>query len=406
MDIFIARQPIFNKKREIYAYELLFRDGIDNLFPDIDGDLATSRVLSQTFFNTGIEKITGGKKAFINFSRELLVSKIPLMFPSNLTSIEVLESVEPDESLIESCHQLKQKGFSIVLDDFVYQQSLDKLIKEADLIKIDFQKSSRAKIEEDIEQLSSFDITLIAEKVETFEELNEALEMGFSYFQGYFFCKPQILREKDVPPIKSNLLDIIAELNNRDFCIKTLQNLIERDVGVSYKLLRHLNSPYYRTLCEINSVRHAIVLLGERSIRQFLSVIIMSGLSSDKPDELTRNSIIRAKFCQQLGNTGGIRPNPSELFTLGLFSHIDAILDNNMEKILKSLPLTDRIKHALMEQDSDLRDYLELVICYERGNWSDVIKSASSLNISPDKISKIYIDALHWADSFDMSMCA
>ncbi|MBN1636174.1 MAG: HDOD domain-containing protein [Deltaproteobacteria bacterium] len=406
MDIFIARQPIFNKKLDIYAYELLFRDGIDNLFPDIDGDLATSRVLSQTFFNTGIERITGGKKAFINFGREPLIRGIPLMFPSSLTSIEVLESVEPDESLIESCHQLKQKGFSIVLDDFVYHKSLDGLIKEADLIKIDFQKSSRDTIKANIEQLSSFDVKLIAEKVETIEEFDEALEMGFSYFQGYFFCKPQVLREKDVPAIKSNLLDIIAELNNRDFCINTLKNLVERDVGVSYKLLRHLNSPYYRRLCEITSVRHAIVLLGEKSIRQFLSVIIMSGLSSDKPDELTRSSIIRAKFCEQLGNTGGIRPDPSELFTLGLFSLIDAILDNHMGKILKTLPLNDRIKHALLDQDGDLRDYIQLAISYERGSWIDVIKSASSLNINPDKIAEIYIEALSWADSFDMSSCA
>jgi c-di-GMP-related signal transduction protein len=400
MDVYTARQPIFDRKKEIFAYELLFRGGTPNFFPNIDGDCATSRVLSSTFFTTGIEKITGGKKAFVNFTRDLLQNDIPLMFPPEKTIIEILEDVKPEEDVLEICRNLSRQGYSLALDDFVYHPKLDPLIELVDIIKVDFRLSGNKDVREYVKLFVPRGKKLLAEKVETYDEFQMACDMGFTYFQGYFFSKPQVLVEKDIPSLKMNLLQIMAESNKDEFSIQEIKKLITRDVGISFKLLRYMNSPYFRRLCEISSIHHAIVLLGELGVRRFLSVIMMSELIQDKPDELLKSSIIRARMCEQLGLLNkGIRPNPAMLFTLGLFSLIDAILDDSMENILGKLPLSRTIKSALLGETSDLSEYLLLTKSYEMGQWDAVLNRASVLGIDSQNLPAIYQDAITWADA-------
>jgi len=399
MDIYLARQPIFTRSKEIYAYELLFRGGMQNSFPGIDGDSATSRLLSNTFFTTGVEQITSGKKAFINFTRELLVLKIPLLFPSPITTIEVLEDVKPDAQVIESCTEFSRQGYVIALDDFEYIPDLEALIDLADIIKIDFMKSTKQQIEDYCRHFLGKGKKLLAEKVETSQEFEYALKKGFTYFQGYFFSKPQVMKETEIPALKMNLMRIMGEAKGDNFNISKLQKLIEQDVGISYKLLRYLNSPFFRRLNEISSIHQAIVMLGEKGIRGFLSVIILSELSQDKPDELLKSSVIRARMCERLGMEKGKGPDTAELFTLGLFSHIDAILDNSMENIMKKLPLTQDIKNALLGGKNILSDYLDLAVSYQHASWEKVSRLAETLKISNEKLPQIYLDAIGWADS-------
>jgi EAL and modified HD-GYP domain-containing signal transduction protein len=242
-------------------------------------------------------------------------------------------------------------------------------------------------------------IKLLAEKVETAKDFEDALEMGFSYFQGYFFSKPQVIRETEIPALKMNLLRIMGESRGDDFNVSKLQKLIEQDVGISYKLLRYLNSPFFRRMVEISSIRQAIVMLGEKGLRGFLSVIILSELSHDKPDELLKSSIIRARLCEGLGKAKTRGPDPSELFTLGLFSHIDAILDNSMANIMKKLPLSDTIKKTLLGDKTVLSDYLDLAASYQQASWEKVNGIAEALRIDHAGLPKIYLDALGWADS-------
>lgn len=403
MDIYIARQPIFTRTKEIHAYELLFRDGMENCFPGIDGDTATSRVLSNTFFTTGIERITGGRRAYINFPRDLLVKRIPLMFPSDLTTVEVLEDVVPDRDVIESCGELVSRGYVIALDDFDDSPSMEPLIDLGHIIKVDFMKSSRDEIREYAARFLDNGKTLLAEKIETVQEFEEALEMGFSYFQGFFFSKPQVIRDTEIPALKMNLLRIMGEARRDDYEVSTLQKLIEQDVGISYKLLRYLNSPFFRRRNEITSIRQAIVMLGERGLRSFLSVIILSELSQDKPDELIKSSIIRARMCEQVAMAVGRKQDPAELFTLGLFSHIDAILDNTMESVLKRLPLAEGIKKTLMREKTPLSDYLDLASSYQAGSWEKVHELSENLKLQSEKLPQIYLEALGFADALHAS---
>ncbi|MEN6447924.1 MAG: HDOD domain-containing protein, partial [Syntrophaceae bacterium] len=347
MDVYLARQPIFDRNREIFAYELLFRGGMENFFPDIDGDSATSRLLSNTFFNTGLEQITGGKRAFINFTRELIMKRAAMLFPAQLTTVEILENIRPDCEIVDELKELVREGYVLALDDFLYSPELEPFIELADIVKIDFKQSSHQEIMADAAWYLSKDKKLLAEKVETSEEFDLARSLGFTYFQGYFFSKPQLIRKVDIPTLKMNMLNIMAEARKDDFNFGRLESLISRDLGISYKLLRYLNSPYYRRLSEISSIRQAIVMLGEKGINQFLGVIILSELSQDKPDELLKSSVIRARMCENFGTLKGQRDS-SELFTLGLFSHIDAILDNTMEHIMTMLPLSESIKKTLL----------------------------------------------------------
>lgn len=399
MQVYLARQPIFTHDKKIFAYELLFRGGMANYFPDIDGNSATSRVLSNTFFSSDIEHITGGKKAFINFTYELLELKIPLLFSSKTTTIEILEDVIPDKALIASCAEMSAKGYLIALDDFEYDPALEPLIDLADFIKIDFIKSTHDEIRDYIEKLSGKGVKFLAEKIETYEEFQTALDLGFTYFQGYFFSKPQVMQETDIPSLKMNLLQIMTEANKDDFRVSELQKLIERDVGISYKLLRYLNSPFFRRRNEVSSIKQAIVMLGENGIKRFLSVIILAELSYDKPDELLKSSIVRAKICESLAIKKGAGVDPSELFTLGLFSLIDAILDSDMKTVMKKLPLSEEIKRALLKRDNRHSEYLKLTESYEQGDWEAAAGSASALGIDMGVLPAIYFDALGWADA-------
>ena len=321
------------------------------------------------------------------------------MFPPQFTTIEVLENVEPDAQVIDACSEFSRQGFDIALDDFEYIPALDPVIDLAQIIKIDFMKSTKEQIKDYCRLFLPRGIKLLAEKVETAIEFEEALKMGFTYFQGYFFSKPQVIKETEIPALKMNLLRIIAEVKGDSFNVSKLQKLIEQDVGISYKLFRYLNSPFFRRMQEISSIHQAIVMLGEKGVGNFLSVIILSELSQDKPDELIKSSVIRARMCEKLRLEQGKGPDTSELFTLGMFSHIDAILDNTMENIMKKLPLSMNIKKTLMGEKNALKDYLDLAVSYQNASWEEVSMLANKLQINQDNLPTIYFDALGWADS-------
>ncbi len=400
METYVARQPIFNKRKNIYGYELLFREGMSNLFPGIDGDTATSRVLSSSFLLIGMEKITGRRRAFINFTQDLLVNRVPLMFPRERTVVEILEDVEPEQDVINACREMAERGYCLALDDFFFRPEYMPLISLAKIVKIDFRSMPLEAISELVKKLSHNDVSLLAEKVETHEEFQKALEMGFVYFQGYFFSKPQVLKGKDIPTFKITLMQIMAELNREDFRFQELEKFISRDVGISYKLLRYINSAYFSRVQDISSIKQATVLLGERELRHFLSLTAMTKLASDKPDELVRASIIRAKFCELMARKGGSTVKPSALFTLGLFSLIDAIMDDPMENLMKKLPLSEGINNALVYGRGELSHYLKLVVCYEKGDWEGVAEMAGILGFVQEDLPLYYMESVYWADSF------
>lgn len=399
MNIFVARQPIFNKEKKIFGYELLFRESMKNVFSGVDGNIATSGVLSNTFFNIGIDKLVGRGVAFVNFTRDLLVGGFPRLFPSEKMGIEVLEDVEPDVEVIKACRELSKEGYIIALDDFFYRKGMEPLIAASDIIKFDFRAMPPDKMSLLAEKLRKYKKKLLAEKVETNEEFEAALKMGFEYFQGYFFSKPEIVGGKDISPVQINMLEIMSEVNRQNFKFSKVEEIITRDVSISYKLLRYINSAYYKRMNEISSIKQAIVLLGERGVRSFLSLIAMTNLSQGKPDELVRSSVIRAKFCELMASCIVTRPDSSELFTLGLFSSIDALLDDSMENIMAKLPLSEAIKIALMNGEGNLKSYLDMAKCYERGDWNRFMEFTGKVKIKDEKLPEHFLEAVSWADS-------
>jgi len=398
MDVYVARQPIFNRRKRIYGYELLFRDGMVNAFPDVDGDAATSRVLSTSFLSNGIEQITGRKKAFINFTEKMIIEKIPAMFPKKTIMVEILEDIEPNAAVVTACREMAKQGYNLVLDDFIFKPEMKPLLELTRIVKFDFRASSIEEIKASIKELAAYHVKLLAEKIETHEEFQQALNMGFDYFQGYFFSKPEILKRRDISPSRITLLSIMSEANREDFRMTELEKFVLRDLSINYKLMRYINSAYFGMFKRVSSVKQTIVLLGMKEIRRFLSLIAMAQLVSGKPDELIRASLIRARLCENLGK-GVTGKDGSELFTLGLFSFIDAILDDEMGNILEKLPLSENIKKALTGEGGELADYLTLASCYEIGDWAKVASLAAKIGLNEEKAPEFYMDAVAWADS-------
>ena len=394
----MARQPIFNKKKRIYGYELLFRDGMVNAFPEMDGDTATSRVLSTSFWANGIERIAGRRKAFVNFTGEMIAEMIPVMFPKKTIMVEILEDTEPNAAVVNACREMAGQGYNLVLDDFVYKPEIKPLLDLARIVKFDFRASTIEEIEATIKALAAYRVKLLAEKIETHEEFEQALNMGFEYFQGHFFSKPEILKSRDISPSKITLLNIMSEANREDFRITELEKFVLRDLSINYKLMRYINSAYFGMFKRVKSVKQTLVLLGMKEIRRFISLIAMAQLVPGKPDELIRASLIRARLCENLSKEA-IGKDGSELFTLGLFSFIDAILDDEMVNIMENLPLSENIKKALTGEGGELADYLTLVSCYEAGEWEKVAALAAKTGLNEKKMPEFYMGAVAWADS-------
>jgi c-di-GMP-related signal transduction protein len=398
MDVFVARQPIFSQRRQIFAYELLFRTGMSNAFPGVDGDVATSSLLSSSFFTVGIEAIASGHKAFINFTEDMLVRDIPSMFPPECVVVEILEDVQPNKEVVAACQKLVEKGYTLALDDFVYAENFTPLIELASIIKIDFRLTPLDQIKEMVKTLEKYPCQLLAEKIETYEEFTLASKMGFVYFQGYFFSKPEVLRNKDIPSSQLALLQLIVEVNRPEFEIDDIEKLVNQDISISFKLLKYLNSAYYSRPQPISSIRQAIAFLGEKGTRLFVSLIATSKLSEQKPDELIRTSCIRARFLENIGKESHL--DDGDFFMLGLFSLLDAMLDAPMDILMKQLPISEDIVQALVYKAGKLFPYLQLIQLYEVGDWEELDAAMVQLNLDEHKIMDFYLDAVHWAENF------
>jgi c-di-GMP-related signal transduction protein len=397
-DVYVARQPIFDKDKNIYAYELLFRDGTANYVPDIDGDVATTTLLSNTFFTIGMQTLAGGRKTFINFTQNLLEKQVPLLLPKESTVIEILEDVKPGPVLIEACQHMASRGYIIALDDFVYSRELEPLIALANIIKFDFRSTSREQIDAYLKKLSTNNLRMLAEKVETHDEFETAQKMGFELFQGYFFCKPEIIQGREIQGSQINMMRIMTQVNNDTFSLDELEQLISRDMGIAYKLFKYLNSAFFARASKVSSVKQALVYLGEKEIRRFISLIAMSRLADGKPSELIRAACIRGKFCELLGVDAQEQISASEMFTLGMFSLIDAAIDQPMETILNELPLSRPIKLALIHAKGRLAGYIALVQSYETGQWHRVSRLATALKLNLGTLPTLYLQACQWSD--------
>ncbi|SHO46396.1 EAL and HDOD domain-containing protein [Desulfopila aestuarii] len=398
MDFFIARQPIFNAHRKLYAYELLYRGTQDATIENINGERATSSLISSAFLTEGLEVISGTRPCFINFTEDLLLKKIPLSIPKNKIVVEILEDVRPTKEIVEACKQLVNQGYTLALDDFVYHKSLEPLIELAEIIKIDFRLTPVDTIHKTLYRLRRFNLKLLAEKVETIEEFSHAIKLGFTYFQGYFFSRPENIRIKELTAAKINMFRLLAEVSLKSTTLEKLHKIISVDISISYKLLRFLNSAYFYRLEKVKTVKHAIAYLGERELRRFILLVLISELSSDKPDELVRMALVRAKFCELLGEASSFSYDSSELFLLGMFSFIDVMLDSPMTQIMEKLPVSPLVKSALNDQSGDYAVFLDIMRFYERKQILQLDMAFREIGVDDSQVPELYLKSLKYAN--------
>lgn len=392
-NIYLARQPIFNIKQDVIGYELLYRSS-DSAHANVqDHDLASSTVIINAFINIGMENIVGSNLAFINLPRTFIVDKQLLPMTSEQVALEVLESVGCDDEVIHALENLSEQGYLIALDDFVYDDSLRPLLKVANIVKIDLTMLDEEQIREHVELLSEYDVKLLAEKIETREQYEFCKQLGFEYFQGFYFCRPNIIKGKDIPVNKAVLFQVIQTLQDQKMTMDELERLLVQDVTLSYKLMRYINSASFSFRKEIESVKQALVIMGLDSIRNWATLIVLSNINTDKPFELIRTALVRAKMGELLAKESGVK-DKNQMFTVGLFSLLDAVMDIPMIELLDTISLTAPIKMALLDKEGELGELLEQILLYENGEWFELKKRTDN----PAIFKQAYLGALKWAD--------
>jgi EAL and modified HD-GYP domain-containing signal transduction protein len=396
MQVYFARQPILNQNLQLYGYELLFRHSPQSLGaqPIEDGDAATAAVI-EGIQARGLMSITRGKKAFINFTHNLLINGVAAYFPPESIVVEVLETAEPTARLLDALAALKAKGYMVALDDFSYREDLVPLIKLADIIKIDFLDPAYMRnIYQIRTHIDPEKCTLLAEKVESRAVFESAYEHGCRLFQGYFFAMPASATEKTVGVMRFNSMRLIAAVNRKEVDFNQITDIVKQDVGLSYRVLRLVNSAYFGARREITDLKTAIVFLGHNELRKWCSFVALFSLSENKPPELFEMSLVRARFCEIVAAELGM---PQEAFFLGgLFSLLDAMLDTPIEDTIADVMLPEIAHAALCGEPGALRDTLDLNMAVERGNWESVTRICDTLGLDEVILSKLYADALQW----------
>lgn len=396
MQVFVARQPIFTADRGVYGYELLFRSSLETVFGAEEQDPASLQGAENASVWLGLETLTDGKKAFINFDRPSLVRGFARLLPSTEVVVEIAEGVEPDDEVIEVCRDLKAAGYSLALDNFRPADSRYPLLPMADVVKADFPQI-RGEETRAIPQLADPHFSLLAEKVEMDDEFRLAREAGYTYFQGFFFSRPSIIRGYKAEGVGVNHLRILEEVHRPSIDFDRLEWLIKAEVALVYKILRLLNSAWIGLRCRIESVRQALVMLGEEGVRQWVCLMVLADLSIGKPTELVRTSAARGFFCEMVG-ADRCRGREHELFMVGLFSVMDAILEKPMEEALRGLSLSDVVVQTLLGHDTPYRPIYELALAYERADWDAVDRCAASVGINGADVAYTYIRAVERAD--------
>lgn len=393
----VARQPIFDLKKNIYGYELLYRQRMDSAAYDgIDGSISTKQLLVVAFSSIGIEKITGGQKAFVNFTEDLIVDDVPFMLSNDVLVIEILEDVRPTPDVLYACRKLKKNGYLIALDDFEYRPEYEELIDVADIIKIDILNTSRQSVEGTIRRINrKRRKILLAEKVETPADFEWAKSMGFSLFQGYFFSRPEIQSGKQVAPMKLTQLQLLRVLFAPELDFAKVARIVERDLVLTFRLLKIVNSTYYGLKYSVTGVMHALTLLGATDLKKWLSFIVLNQINEEKPNELVLTALIRGIFMEQIADHSMRgRKARDESFLIGLFSLADVILDAPMANVMADAHLQPIVAETLLGKEGMYADHLQIILHYENARWDEALALAEKYGIDESNMVNYYVNSV------------
>jgi c-di-GMP-related signal transduction protein len=388
---FIARQPIFDHRLKVFAYELLFRGGPQNVFKPWKD--ASNSVIVESTMLFDLQTLTGSAKAFINADQNALLQGAVKLLPPDRIVVEILESVVPTPEVVAACADLRRAGYILALDDFVDHPKWQPMLALARFLKVDFRASDQDARREMARRYLPQGLQLLAEKVETQSELEEGLAMGYTYFQGYFFCKPIMVEGREIPSNKLNYLRLLAAVSSPDFRSEKIEEILKQEPSLVYKLLRYLNSPLLGLRNEVRSISDAIALIGEIEFRRWVSIVAIISMAGDKPPELIRTAITRAYCCEEISEAAGLSPQKSDLFLMGLLSVTDAILDLPMNTILSHLPLSPEVHTALSGGANRFRDVYDTLLSYERADWKTLSSLAAKIGCAEDCLPESFLSA-------------
>ncbi|PMH46902.1 histidine kinase [Vibrio sp. 10N.286.49.B3] len=391
---YVARQPILDREKKTIGYELLFRDGPKNTFPEIEPELATSRLLCDHFLSIHYSTL-GNKLGFVNFPYKSLITLVPTLFPKEQLVIEVLEDCPPTDELLLAIKKLFDAGYTIALDDFIPNKAWRRFLPYIAIIKFDIRLVPINKSAIFIQRLAQYDIKFIAEKVETYQEYEQAKTAGFDYFQGYFFSKPEMIQRRALNPASLTIFQLCKEISNDPINFTEVERLVSLDMTLSFKLLTYVNATV-SIRAKIKSFRQALVYLGEQRLRQFISLVAIASVDNDKPDSLYGLAVQRARLCELLDANLPTHIK-GQAFLTGLFSLLDSLLDQPLAVILESVPIDEEIKAALTNNEGVLGQLLALVLAYEKAEWETVIALRESLGLSEQNLAQAYDNAMVWS---------
>jgi EAL and modified HD-GYP domain-containing signal transduction protein len=398
MFTFIARQPILDRYKEVFAYELFFRDGKNNCYPNVERDAVTSKLIAKNYQTLNLDDISCSKKSFINFQSETLLSGLPPSLDPENVVVELIADRNDDSNLLYMCKHVKNMGYKIAIEDSSLESNWNEFLPFIDMLKVNTDLENIESLTKNVNRLIDAKVQLIADKVDTQENFSTFRDMGFDYFQGYFFARPESLSNENLPTSKLTLIELMGASSSESFDVESINSVIEQDVGLCYVMLRFINDPAINKRFKITSLRHALNYMGEVEIKKFIALLALASLSDDKPLELLHLSIVRAKFCELLGTEKNIGSNPPTAFLVGLFSMLDALLDQNMHTLVEKLPLVDEVKEALCGGHNHLSVYLMLAKAFESGNWLKVFRMSQTLKLDQKLLHSLFNKAILWGN--------
>ncbi|MEF1288685.1 EAL and HDOD domain-containing protein [Vibrio sp. M260118] len=404
-DTYVARQPILNAKRQTLGYELLFRDGESNAYPaHVDSNRATYRLIVENFLTIGTNPALAKSRCFINFPHSSLVRLLPLSLPKEQIVVEVLETCTPNDELFEAIKQIHASGYLIALDDFVYKPEWERFLPYVQIVKIDIMatglEESCALVKERLAK--GVKRRFLAEKVETEQEFLATRSAGFTFFQGYFFSKPQVISQRYVSPQHVIAMELFREVCKPSVDFEKVEKIVARDVALSYKLLRFVNTMSNRIETPISSFRQALVYLGQDKLKIFVSLAVASFVSARKPQEIYTLSLQRAQFFLLMSNDNPFNQYREQAFLIGLLSLLDSMLDMSLKDLVEQLPLSETIKAALLEREGPYGDLIKLEECYERADWQGVESACQRLNLSFNEVMPRISQAQRWSQDLNI----
>ncbi len=398
MDVYVARQPVYDLKHRLYGYELLYRKGRNNFYEGEDDNTSTVEVISNSFLVMGFNELTENTRGFINFPEDLLLSDVARLLPKQKVVIEILESVCISEEVLLACKRLKSLGYTLALDDYVIRPNnayTDELVELADIIKVLFPLEAG---DQELQFLRKYrgKIRFLAERIETQQQFEQAKRLGFTLFQGYYFSKPVIVNARDIDIFKASTSRALEELSHEEPDFRAIAEIFEHDTGLSYKLLKLANSAFFSCGKPVRSISEALVQIGTTELTGWIYLLFLRSIQTTENKELIKNSIIRGKLislmcarscCENLAGMGVF---------VGIFSNLDVIVNQSMESIVSNLPLVPVVKDTLLNRETIFAPYLRIAIALENGEWDALLSLAEAVKMETWDCMRLYVEAISW----------